>query len=517
MSRPLSTEWLSRLSDLVAENLGLHFPPERYSDLERALAKAAVERGYKDAGSFAERVLNRTPGDEDIQLLASHLTIGETHFFRDEKLFQTLEQRLLPEIANASRPVGSKLRIWSAGCSSGEEPYSVAVALTRVLALSDTSRVDILATDINPLSLRKAARGMYAQWSFRGVPSWVKERYFRKTGNGLFEILPNIKQAVKFSQHNLVKDAFPPVEYGPEPMDLIFCRNVLMYFTDQQIRLVVRNLCRCLREGGWLIVAPAEAELVQDPQLVTVSFPGGVLFRKHRDLAGEEDEFAPSTSLFFPDLGMDAFGELHIGGLGDATDQSDAVFTQIFGSPLTPAAIEEALAPSSLTIEPDAGTTGLQLLADGDTAAGFLASRPRGGQTGPDPSVLARTVADQGDLPRALELCREAIAADKLNPGYHYLHGEILQELGQLDEAASSLRKALYLDPGMVMAHFALGTLARRLGRIKESDRHFTTALKCLGRYDREEIVVESEGLTAGRLAEIILTMTKQEAANAGQ
>jgi chemotaxis protein methyltransferase CheR len=126
-------------------------------------------------------------------------------------------------------------------------------------------------------------------------------------------------------------------------------------------------------------------------------------------------------------------------------------------------------------------------------------------------SVRAREHADLGQLDDALECCEHALNADKLNPLYHYLHGVILQEQGRFDEAATSIQKAVFLDPQMVVAHFALGNLARRQGRIKESDKHFETALKVLRGYSKEDVVSEAEGMTAGRLVEVIKAMTNLE------
>ena len=127
-------------------------------------------------------------------------------------------------------------------------------------------------------------------------------------------------------------------------------------------------------------------------------------------------------------------------------------------------------------------------------------------------ALLARACANQGKLAEAVEWCQKAIAADKLNPGYYYLLAIIMQEQGQMNEAVASLRQTLYLDASFVLAHFALGNLTQRQGKLKESRKHFENALLMLRAYQQDDILPESEGVTAGRLTEIIRMTTLEEA-----
>ena len=127
MSETIPDYLLSAVSDAVATELGLHFPRDRWPDLARALAKAAPTLGFKDGQSCANSLLQLSYGEKRIEALAGYLTIGETHFFRDEKLFNILEFELLPEIVASRKDMDRRLRIWSAGCATGEEPYTVAM------------------------------------------------------------------------------------------------------------------------------------------------------------------------------------------------------------------------------------------------------------------------------------------------------------------------------------------------------------------------------------------------------
>lgn len=173
MRRTLPSLLLSGLSDFVASRMGLHFPKERWRDLEREVTAAARDLDLPDAESCAHWLLSRTLTQSQTEILASHLTVGETYFFREKKSFEILEQHILPELLRSRRGAEQRLRIWSAGCCTGEEPYSVAMLLERLIPDPEAWHVTLLATDINPRFLRKAAEGVYSEWSFRETPPYT--------------------------------------------------------------------------------------------------------------------------------------------------------------------------------------------------------------------------------------------------------------------------------------------------------------------------------------------------------
>lgn len=154
------------LSEFIAQNTGLHFPPERRSDLQRGFTAAAAEFGFADSARCADWLLSTPLTRPQLHTLASHLTVGETYFFRDRKTFDALAQHILPELLRRRRGREQRLRLWSAACSTGEEPYSLAILLQQLLPDWRDWHITILATDINPRSLQKAAAGVYGEWSF---------------------------------------------------------------------------------------------------------------------------------------------------------------------------------------------------------------------------------------------------------------------------------------------------------------------------------------------------------------
>ena len=259
---------LAPLSEHIANQLGLHFPQERWNDLDRAVRKSCAECRSGDPLSYASRVLNSRATREELDSLVTHLTVGETYFFRDKKLFQVIETEILPSL-----PPG-EVRIWSAGCASGEEPYSIAMLFTRMFP---GRAITIAATDLNAPALRKASEGTYSEWSFRDTPRWIRSKHFSPAGIGQWTLDPSIRRMVRFSQSNLVQG--PPSDVI-QPVDIIFCRNVLMYFHPQSAKRVAGYLCSSLKDGGWLIVSPAEISNSTFDLFSLVRFGDVAMYRK---------------------------------------------------------------------------------------------------------------------------------------------------------------------------------------------------------------------------------------------
>src|SRR3989304_10126223 len=209
MINTISKQLLSQLSELITPLMGLYFPETRWSDLERGIVPAARELGFADIEAFIKWLRSTPLTKNHVEILANHLTVGETYFFRDKESFQVIENRILPELLRSRQESEKRLRIWSAGCSTGEEPYSIAILLSRMIPDLKDWNITILATDIHPSFLHKASLGVYGDWSFRDTPPGVKERFFKKTRDGRFEIDDHIKRLVDFAYLNLAEGSHP--------------------------------------------------------------------------------------------------------------------------------------------------------------------------------------------------------------------------------------------------------------------------------------------------------------------
>lgn len=470
MKNTISENRMSQLSEFIASSMGLHFPRERWGDLERNIEPAAREFEFTDTEAFIRWLVTATINTEQMEILTSHLTVNETYFWREPEVFNALIENILPEIINRKTVDEKRLRIWSAGCSTGEEPYSIAIALHRAIPAIKDWNITILATDINPRILKKAAVGVYGEWSFRNAPAWLKENYFCRRPDGKHEINSDIKKMVVFAYLNLAEDIYPTPVNNTNAMDIIFCRNVLMYFVPSRGKQTAHNLYKSLVDGGYFMVSACELSQVQSPQLRAVNFPGAIVYRK--DTRGVE-----------PVVPLDnVLTELKI------------VQPEIFAS--------KALQEDDKSEPPeDKDKEALCLYAQGEYAQVVKTLNET-----PNISVTleVRALANEGKLLEALALCEKTIIEEKLNPTLHFLRAAILQELNREDEAITSLKRALYLDQNLILAHFTLGNLMLRQGNIQNTNKYFRNALSLLDLLKQDEILPESDGMTAGRFREII-------------
>jgi chemotaxis protein methyltransferase CheR len=505
MTAKVSETLLAELSAFVGSRLGLHFPRERWNDLERGACAASRECAFRDDFErFIGRVLSSALTQNELETLASYLTVGETYFFREKSSLEVFEQQIVPELIRSRYASGGQLRIWSAGCASGEEPYSLAIVLSRIIADLKEWKITILATDLNTRSLHKASEGIYTNWSFRDTPQWVKNTYFKAAPGGHWAISPDIKKMVTFSYLNLVEDAYPSLLNGTNAMDVILCRNVLMYFTPEAIKKVIHQFHRSLAAESWLMVGPAETSQTLFSEFTSVSVAGATLYRK----GATPPQMVTASFSYPPDevpLGIrTAESAIQESGSTKASQLEVSVpRADNHGPPDTPKApllYDQALELYQRGHYEDAVLIGIAVITQNANDARAML-------------LLARIYANQGNLTAAMIWCEKAIASDKMTACAHYLRATILQEQDLPEEAICSLRRAVYVDPRFTLGHFALGSLALRQGDLKESEKHFENVLLLLAGYGPEETVPESEGLSARRLREIVTLQRSQRAA----
>jgi len=508
MTTETSSLPLSQLSKSIARQMGLHFPRERWADLERGIRSATREFDFEDVASCIQWLISSSLTKKTIELLASYLTIGETYFFRESKTFGILEKQILPELIRSRRRNEKCLRIWSAGCATGEEPYSIAILLRRMIPDLKDWNITILATDINPKFLDKALEGIYSEWSFRDTPKGFKEQYFIRKPHGHFQILSDIKKMVTFSYLNLVEDTYPSILNNTNAMDIIFCRNVLMYFVPKLIKETAQKFCHSLIEDGWLIVGQAEVSHIPFPHLSSIHYRDAAILYRKDSKKSKGVTYVPSKEV--TSYVVDAKKAVSVPPPVElvAEPKPEVILPQFTKS-------TEAEKPETKEKQLPTYEETLVLYEQGrytEVTDILLESILKKQDDSKAMALLARAYANQGKLAEAVEWCKKAITTDKLNPSYYYLLAIITQEQGQMNEVVTSLRQTLYLDPNFVLAHFALGNLTQRQGRLKESRKHFENALLLLKAHQQDDILPESEGITAGRLIEII-QMTTHEVA----
>ncbi len=468
MTSPFSEDVLARLSDFATSEFGLRFPPDRWHELGRGMASAALELGVSDLQGWAENLASGKLGAEDRVSVANHLTISETYFFRHPDTFAALEREIFPARLAERRKQLRPLRIWSAGCASGEEPYSVAILLRHKFPEVRTDGIVISGTDINTHVIKRASNGVYSEWSFRDAPPWLKGSYFERTPRGHYQISEEMRRLVRFAQLNLAAP-FYPAEFGERAdLDLILCRNVLMYFSADWQDKIIRRFAAALAPEGWLIVGPCDVTAAESAELHLHAISPGIYQKRPKTAKAA----APK---------MEAAVEL--------PTVVAPVVEHVSPPPSSKPARRAKPAPTS------APTPELNANANAHEA-----EAPESGTL----SALARVHANRGELDEALAACDHALAADRLNPALHHLRGCVLLELNRTGEAEDAFRRVLYLDPNSVMAEFSLASLAQRAGRAEEARHRYLVVLRLLTARHRGEAVPNGEGVTVARLQEMV-------------
>lgn len=466
MKAVLTDERFSDIRRIISTLIGLEFPVNRRETLIRNLGLSAKEFGFDEFDEFINWLLTTELTREETQILASYLTISETYFWREPNVFEAFTEKILPGII-ASKKEDKTIRIWCAGCSTGEEPYSLAIALQRALPDINDWKIKILATDINPSSLDKAISGIYTKWSFRNCPTWLKTGYFQNLGNERFEILPKIRKMVTFANLNLTHDIYPSLIHDTHSMDIILCRNVLMYFSEEWVAKITQRLYNTLNNNGWFAVASCELSSHTFSQFESVNFKGAILYRKSKKSHSSSGTFTPPSNY--------ESGGIHL---------VDSVFN------------DEG---SSMGIVMHTEQT-IQKVDEKDSVLATLE----------EPIEKIRILANGGELQEALVLCNDEIKSNKLSIGLYSLRASIFQELELFNDAIASLKQAIYLDPDFIMGHFALGNLFFRQGKQKLAKMQFNNVLDLMGSTKDDDIVPDSEGLSVQYLRDITLNNMKK-------
>ncbi|MBL4591083.1 MAG: protein-glutamate O-methyltransferase CheR [Phycisphaerales bacterium] len=272
----MDTTQFNKLSKIIYDRSGIHFPEAKKYILESRLSHRLKEIEIEDFDQYISYLTMGPYQIEEFQEMFNRITINETSFFRNDKQLDVFEKQILPELLEA-RASTKRLRIWSAACSSGEEPFTIAMLLHRTLGvrLSDW-KIEILGTDISEKALETAQSGRYTSYAVRTTPSLMKNRYFKEDGRH-FVLNETIRSMVNFEKHNL-KDRLAAKRHGT--WDVIFCRNVLIYFDDAMKAGVLSMFSSQLAKDGTLFIGHSERikELTNDFQ--QLSIPQGFCYSK---------------------------------------------------------------------------------------------------------------------------------------------------------------------------------------------------------------------------------------------
>ncbi len=271
----LQPEEFRLLRDFISGYCGLHFEESTSYFLERRLQNRLMENRLSSFHDYYYLLLYGPERENELNRVMELLTTNETYFFREMNQLQTLMEEILPELMQL-RERQRRIRIWSAGCSTGEEPYTLAMILLEQPGLQDWSK-EIFASDISQRVLQTARKGIYAKSSFRATESYYRERYFEKLGTELSRIDNRVKKLVNFGHLNFLN---PEQWTILSTFDIIMCRNVMIYFQPESKKNIVGNFHRKLEAGGYLLLGHAESLMNISTDFVLRHFRHDMVYQK---------------------------------------------------------------------------------------------------------------------------------------------------------------------------------------------------------------------------------------------
>ncbi|GIE31371.1 protein-glutamate O-methyltransferase [Actinoplanes italicus] len=442
---------LTRFRELLQRRLGWTFADHDLGQTAEVLTARARAHGLNER-EYLDRLAGRRWTTETAEL-AQALSITETYFFRHSEQFRVLNERALPELLEA-RAGQRVLRLLSVGCSSGEEAYSLAIAAVRARPGPDWI-VTVTGVDANREMLRRARTAAYSPWSLRDTPEDVRRRWFRRTADG-FRVADEIVSAVRFVEHNVATD--DPQLWHPAGYDVIFCRNLLMYLTEEVRADLIRRMTRALADGGFLFLGHTDSLGSRPEGLELCHSDGTVYYRRQAPARTPEPSPAPRLTVAAP-----------------------------AAAPRRPAGADPLQRALALMRE--------DRFADALDAIGTRDVLPRG--------VL---LAQVGRIDEARDTAHRLLHTGGPQADAHHLLG-VCHELDCAEKAVGQYRLAAYLDPRFAMPRLRMGLLARRRGDDRGAAEHLEAATELLTTEDEDRIVLFGGGF--GRLALTMLCRTE--------
>lgn len=481
MTAPPTVAEVTRFRRLVVDQLGLQFDESKLGSLAKVLFQRALANG-NPCPHYIDH-LESASDPTELYRVAGDLTVTETYFLRNLDQFKAYAEVALPARL-AARGGVEKVRILSAGCASGDEPYSLALMACDNAAHS-LNRIAIGAIDINPTMLSKAAQARYTNWSLRDFPPEMKARWFRSDGDG-YLLDPVIRRMVTFEQRNLAQEA--PEFWRPASLDIVFCRNVLMYFSPQQAQAVIARITQALVPGGYFFLGHAETLRGLTTDFHLCHTHDTFYYQRKEDVTDSVLADLPPAAQWNT---ASALGDVSwIAEIQRASDRIHALTSPSITAPSNAKPVLGADASPNLhrALEFLHHEQYQQTLAQ-------IGALPAHHAIDPDVLLLkAVSLSHSGALDAAQATCRELLEHDELNAGAHYVLALCREGLSDLAGAMEHDQTAAYLDPDFAMPRLHLGLLARRQGDVASALRDLSQALLLLQKEDASRLLLFAGG-----------------------
>ncbi len=484
-NQPLREDQWQRLRLILRKYSGMECPENRRDELLQAAALASKQAGDLDFESLIQR-LDEPESEALRNIWISAFTIHETYFFRDGPQWNAIRETVFPERI-AARRNSRTLKVWSAGCSSGDEAYTTAMVIDQMMPDVDLWNIKIIGTDISEEIIHKAQRGVYREWAFRQTPMHIRDDYFDPAPNLQWKVKDRIAKRVKFEHLNLKTGIYPSILSGLFDFDLILCRNVLIYFAREEMDITIRRLTECLAPGGFIALGPAEPSPPQGLPLELVSNANSSIYR---------NKTAPSVarshyrSVLNPGASHTVIPSFNPTGAGTKSA------LELLNEASSGLANPEDRSPSSGQSHADLRKNENSLRAKPSTSASFKAV---------DLSSLegidkVRSLVESGLWQESIAAARELIHKEPINAQAQFYLGLAHKELNHLADSREALRKCLFLNNKHWIAHLLSAGLWQREGQLERAKTHLAAILNGLAQSEMAEILPGTDGTTVGRM-----------------
>lgn len=502
---------IDRFRGFVATSLGLHFDQDSLDQLAEAFAERLRKTGCSQPEAYWQHLCSASDARAELRALASLLTVPETYFYRHPEQYQAFSEIALRDRLREKR--GQRpLRILSAGCASGEEAYSLAIIVRETIGPAAAGDIDILGIDINAQLLEKARKARYSAWSLRATTDQQKQRHFSVAGSQ-FVLDEQIRAAVRFEERNLLEE--DATFWAPDAFDIVFCRNVMIYFAPETIKAVVSRIAGALCPGGFLFLGSSET-LRGISQEFHLRHTHGAFLYQRRDVKEAGARALPansSASLASSPLSEESRqAEGREGDWYGAIDQASqriAILAKRSHSWEAHGAGSNALSDRSA---PDPAARRWDLMAARELlkqerfseVIETLQALPPESDADPDVLLLRAVVlTNGGQIGEAEQVCLQILALDEMNAGAHYLRALCHEHGGDQKSAIEHDRIAIYLDPTFAMPRLHLGLIALRQGDLETARQELRKALALLSQEDAARILLFGGGFHRDSLAQL--------------
>ncbi len=491
---------LMRFAELIEKRLGLQYGSSSLPELEAILTARMRALKCRSFDSYLTCLGSDLSMHNELRELAVKLTIGETYFFRSPEQLSVFSEVALPRLTRSDR--ARPIRILSAGCSTGEEPYTLAMTL-RELGPSAPAEVSILAVDINPEALTKARRGSYSAWAMRATPPECVEKYFRSE-RSQFVLDESVLAMVQFEERSIAHEDCQ--FWQPNRFDIVFCRNVIMYLSARVVGEVIARFARALAPDGFLFLSHAEP-LRGISQSFHVEHAQGAFYYVLGNPSEPPASLRPGAWPVSPR--KDTLRQLMPSVSRDRLTASVLSTSSSRATSARPSFAEPAptsLETASLTEKGASLSLGAALMKaeQYDEALATLEALALADRLDPDVLLLTAIIqVERGKLDQAATLCSSLLALDGLNAAAHYLTALCHEHGGRRAAAIDSYRVGVYLDSAFAMPHLRLGLMFRREGDLPGARRELQNASMLLAQEDPARVLLFGGGFSRSTLIDL--------------